>query len=178
MTGIIKDYLEQAHAHERADFIDRNPNPVLIRQKDTATPDPRNEYRSTLKMRVDMETREVKVEPFPPSPTDEVIVLTKSEQNSFPSKVLVGRTETNDVVIPHLAVSKHHAYIRLDEEASRFTITDTGSTNGTEVNGQAIQEKEPRYLSDGDQVAFGDARFTFYTAGGFYDLLTSLSVLV
>ena len=35
-----------------------------------------------------------------------------------------------------------------------------------------------RYLSDGDQVAFGDARFTFYTPGGFYDLLTSLSVLV
>ena len=33
------------------------------------------------------------------------------------------------------------------------------------------------FLGDGDQVCFGEACFTFYSSGGFHDLLRSLSVL-
>lgn len=177
MAGVISEYLELAHNLDQEGFVGRQPDPVLLRRKDAATSDPRNEYRSTLKMKIDMDNRQVRVEPLPPSPLDEVLVLSKSEHNSFANKILVGRTETNDVVLPHLAVSKHHAFFRRDQDARRYTITDTGSTNGTKVNGQAIPARVPRYISDGDQVTLGDAVFTFYSPEGFYELLRSLSVL-
>jgi len=177
MAGVISEYLELAHTVDQDEFVGRHPHPVLLRRRDSATTDPRSEYRSTLKMKVDMESRQVRVEPLPPSPLDQVLVLCKSESNSFANKVLLGRTETNDVVIPHLAVSKHHAFFRRDQDARRYTITDTGSTNGTKLNGQIIPPREPRYIGDGDQVSFGDAAFTFYSPEGLYDLLRSLSAL-
>ena len=177
MANVVSDYLELAHTVDQEEFVGHHSHPVLLRRKDETTSDPRNEYRSTLKMKVDMENRQVRVEPLPPSPMDQVLVLCKSERNSFANKILVGRTETNDVVIPHLAVSKHHAFFRRDQEAHRFTITDTGSTNGTKLNGQVIPAREPRYIGDGDLVAFGDVTFTFYSPEGLYDLLRSLSAL-
>ncbi|HUU02378.1 MAG TPA: FHA domain-containing protein [Myxococcota bacterium] len=175
--GIVKEYLQQAHTLQRDAFVAIHPEPVLIRQKDVESMDPRNEYRSTLKMKVDPIKKEVRVEPFPPSPTDSVFPLGKSERNTFASKVLVGRTETNDLVIQHLTVSKHHAYFRIDPDSSLCELVDTDSTNGTKLNGQTVAPKNPRELADGDQLSFGDMRFTFYTAGGFFDLLRSLSAL-
>jgi pSer/pThr/pTyr-binding forkhead associated (FHA) protein len=177
MPSIVKEYLEQAHNLDRENFVARNPVPFLIRQKEIQGVDPRNEYRSTLKFKVDQETKEVRLEPLPPSPTDTVIPLQKTSHDSFASKILVGRTETNDIPIPHLTVSKHHAFFQLDDEANRYSITDTGSTNGTKLNGQPIAPKGARYLADGDQISFGDVCFTYYTPGGFYDLLRSLSIL-
>lgn len=177
MPGIIKDYLEQAHNMDRETFVARNPVPFLIRQKELQSVDPRNEYRSTLKFKVDRETQEVRLEPLPPSPTDTVIPLQKVSHDSFATKILVGRTETNDITVPDITISKHHAFFRRDDEANRYSITDTGSTNGTRLNNQPIAPKEARYLADGDQLAFGDACFTYYTPGGFYDLLRSLSIL-
>ena len=177
MAPIVKEYLEQAHNLDRETFVARNPFPVLIRQKELTTGDPRNEYRSTLKFKVDQETKEVRLEPLPPSPTDSVIPLQKASSDSFADKILVGRTETNDIPIPHLTVSKHHAFFQSDQEANRYSITDTGSTNGTKLNAQPIAPKEARYLADGDQLAFGDVCFTYYTPEGLYDLLQSLSIL-
>lgn len=177
MPGIVKEYLEQAHNLDREAFVAQNPVPFLVRQKELQGIDPRNEYRSTLKFKVDQETKEVRLEPMPPSPTDTVISIEKSSSNSFASKILVGRTETNDIVVPHITISKHHAFFQADEEANRYSVTDTGSTNGTKLNGQPITAKEARYVTDGDQIAFGDACFTYYTPGGFYDLMRSLSIL-
>ncbi len=178
MPGMIKEYLEQAHNLDLETFVARNTVPFLIRHKELQGIDPRDEYRSTLKFKVDQETKEVRLEPLPPCPTDTVIPIEKSSNNSFASKILVGRTETNDIVVPHITISKHHAFFQADEEANRYSVTDTGSTNGTKLNGQPITSKEARYMADGDQIAFGDAGFTYYTPGGFYDLLRSLSILL
>lgn len=43
--------------------------------------------------------------------------------------VTIGRVETNDIVLDHHAVSKSHA--TLCEQDDGWTLTDTGSTNGT-----------------------------------------------
>jgi pSer/pThr/pTyr-binding forkhead associated (FHA) protein len=175
--SVVKEYLQQAHSLDRDTFVDRNPEPFLVRQQKDESIDPRNEYRSTLKMKVDRERQVVRIEPLPPSPNDSVIPLDKTERNSFASKVLVGRTETNDIVIPHLTVSKHHAFFARDGETLVYSVTDTGSTNGSKLNGQALAPKEPHALTDGDQVSFGDIKFVYYSPGGFYDLLCSLSAL-
>ncbi len=178
MPSQIKDYLQSAHQLDRDAFVERHPHAVLVQRSDSNATDPRNEYRSTLKMRIDPKTKEVRVEPIPPSPLDRVIELTKTAADSFPEKVLVGRTETNDIALADLTVSKHHAFFKADEDAGRVLLTDTGSTNGTQVNGQPLPARQSRYLHDGDQLSFGDVRFIFFSAEAFFDLLGSLSVLL
>ena len=86
-----------------------------------------------------------------------------------------------------LRVLKHHVLEQMGEtSASRFFIDwpnvipniDRNARQPMVLNQQYIEPKEARYLSDGDRVAFGDAHFVYYTPGGFYDLLRSLSALL
>ncbi len=177
MPSNLTQYLELARGLDREAFLSRFPNPVLVRRSESQSLAPRDEYSSTLRMRIDRSTREVRIEPVPSTPLDKVTPVVKSDRNSFASKVLVGRTETNDLVVSHMTVTKHHAFFSSDEHTGRTLLTDTGSTNGTQLNGELIEARQPRMLTDGDRVAFGDIQFVFYTAGGFYDLLLSLSAL-
>jgi hypothetical protein len=177
MSRVINDYLPIARSLAREQFLERYPEPVLLQRSSPDSLAPREEYGNTQKMRIDPSTKELRIEQPLPSPLESVVPVAKAERNSFASQVLVGRTDSNDLVVAHLTVSKHHAFFRLDETGGHYTLTDMDSTNGTRVNGQALVGRQPRPLDDGDLVAFGDMNFIFYTAGGFYDLLTSLSAL-
>jgi len=172
----VKDYLDDARSLERAAFVARYPDACLIPKSAEEGGDPRREYSSTLKMEINPKTREVRIAPMPPAPTDAVILLKKSDRSDFAGKILIGRTETNDVVLSHLTVSKHHAYFRWEADGA-CSLTDTESTNGTRINGVVLGSRKSRAVYDGDEVAFGDMKFTFYSAGGFYDLLRSLSAI-
>lgn len=50
-------------------------------------------------------------------------------------------------------VSRHHAEITVRE--GTVILEDTGSTNGTTVNGRRIPRSQPRPLANGDQIGFG-----------------------
>jgi hypothetical protein len=50
----------------------------------------------------------------------------------------VGRTEDNDIYIPDDSVSSHHGEIVFAD--GQITLRDLGSTNGSYVNGQPVQE--------------------------------------
>jgi hypothetical protein len=176
MQRVINDYLPQARGLSREEFLGRFPEPVLVQLSSADSLAPREEYGNTQKMRIDPATKELRVEPRPPSPLEEVRPIVKSARSSFPNQVLVGRTDSNDLVVTHLTVSKHHAYFRQDE-AGRWSVSDMDSTNGTRVNGQALAARQIRLLADGDRVEFGDMAFVFYSASGFHALLTSLSAL-
>jgi pSer/pThr/pTyr-binding forkhead associated (FHA) protein len=52
-------------------------------------------------------------------------------------------------------VSRWHA--RLHREADRWVLADTGSTNGTRVNGWRVRRPVP--VQPGDHVMFGSAVF-------------------
>ena len=178
MSATVKDYVDVTRRLDRPAFVEQHPHPFLIRRSQNQSLAPRDEYSSTLRMRIDPDTRQWRAEPTPPSPVDRVLpVVKRDEHSSFASKVLVGRTETNDLVVSHLTVSKHHAFFTLDADSGTTSLTDTGSTNGSQVNGQVLPPRKPRRLHDGDQVAFGDIEHLFYTAGGLYDVLTSLTAL-
>ena len=73
----------------------------------------------------------------------------------------VGRATDNDLQIDHPSVSKIHAVIRMNTDGA-LMIADTGSTNGTFVNGRRLAYGEARLIEPGDTLAFGDveARFT------------------
>jgi len=54
-------------------------------------------------------------------------------------------------------VSRRHARIEID--ATRATVEDLGSKNGTYVNDQLVSGATP--VADGDQVRLGSLLFTF-----------------
>jgi len=71
--------------------------------------------------------------------------------------VTIGRAPDNDVVVGDPATSGHHG--RIEVRTGSFWISDLGSTNGTQVNGEQVIEKQ---LTDGDMIAIGQntVRFT------------------
>jgi hypothetical protein len=72
----------------------------------------------------------------------------------------VGRVSDNDLHLDHPSVSKIHAAILMNREGT-LLVADTGSTNGTFVNGRRIAYGEARQIVDGDVVGFGDVEVRF-----------------
>ncbi|MBV8516171.1 MAG: ATP-binding cassette domain-containing protein [Acidobacteria bacterium] len=68
--------------------------------------------------------------------------------------LLVGRTPDNDIVINHPLMSRNHA--RIARTASRWSVTDLRSTNGTFVNGRRVQATAA--LAVGDVIDLGASR--------------------
>ena len=72
----------------------------------------------------------------------------------------VGRVADNDLQLDHASVSKIHAALVMNREGT-LLLADTGSTNGTFINGRRIAYGEARQLVDGDVVTFGDVEVRF-----------------
>ncbi len=66
------------------------------------------------------------------------------------SSTLIGRGEDVDVHLPDPTVSKHHARVVVSTKG--YLVQDLGSTNGTKVNGQAVDESA---ISPGDIIKVG-----------------------
>lgn len=65
-------------------------------------------------------------------------------------RTTLGRRPGNDVVLEQAAVSGQHAVLTLQD--GQLQIEDLGSTNGTYVNGAAVQRQ---LLADGDLLELG-----------------------
>ncbi|MCA1633936.1 MAG: FHA domain-containing protein [Acidobacteria bacterium] len=72
----------------------------------------------------------------------------------------VGRVSDNDLQLDHSSVSKIHASILMNREGT-LLVADTGSTNGTYINGRRISYGEARQIEGGDVVGFGDVEVRF-----------------
>lgn len=64
--------------------------------------------------------------------------------------VYLGKVEDNDIVLPGPDVSRRHAMLCLSK--GRWQIHDLESTNGTHVDGQAIEQAE---LAPGERIRIG-----------------------
>lgn len=73
-----------------------------------------------------------------------------------PGVTTIGRAQDNAVVIPEIAVSRHHA--RIERGADEIVLRDQRSGNGTRVNGRKTKR---RSLRDGDVVQVGATRLRF-----------------
>jgi len=72
----------------------------------------------------------------------------------------VGRGTDSDIHLNHSSVSKVHAALKMDAGQNLF-VADTGSTNGTHINGARIAYGEARPIQEGDVVAFGEVEVRF-----------------
>lgn len=72
--------------------------------------------------------------------------------------VQLGRGPDNDVVLNRTHISRHHTAITWREGV--FAISDLGSTNGTQVDGEAVTQ--PRVLEDGNVIRLPEVDLSFY----------------
>lgn len=98
------------------------------------------------------------------------------EEFSIGGRVIIGRFDQEtgpvDIDLSHLPeagyISRNHAEIYQDE-SGQWYVKDLGSRNGTYIRSkgsqrfQQIPANQPAPINDGDELAFGNARFVFRT---------------
>lgn len=96
--------------------------------------------------------------PDSPQPTsnDEEITYSFDQE-----RVVIGRGAGADVRLPHRSVSTQHALLSVAED--QHTLVDSGSTNGTYVNGQPVPRDRPKTLRDGDLLTVGGYILAFHS---------------
>jgi len=66
----------------------------------------------------------------------------------------LGRSADNDICLEDAKASRHHALIQ--HEGNSYVVSDLGSSNGTLLNGERLQQ--PAILKDTDTIQIGDTR--------------------
>ena len=74
------------------------------------------------------------------------------------NKMIAGRAEDNEIVVPDINASRKHAEFTRDI-SGRWTLRDLGSKNGTILNGNILQE--PAMLYEGDIITLGLSKYKF-----------------
>jgi pSer/pThr/pTyr-binding forkhead associated (FHA) protein len=72
----------------------------------------------------------------------------------------LGRDPESDIFLNDMTVSRAHA--RLEMAGARVTVSDSGSLNGTYVNGVCVDEAP---LHDGDVLQIGTFQMVFHGEG-------------
>jgi pSer/pThr/pTyr-binding forkhead associated (FHA) protein len=73
--------------------------------------------------------------------------------------VTIGRSTDRDVVVDDNRVSRHHAIVA--PHGSGWIVTDGRSSNGTRLNGTALEANRPSTLRAGDSIEIGPVTFRF-----------------
>ncbi|MDQ6787670.1 MAG: FHA domain-containing protein [Acidobacteriota bacterium] len=81
-------------------------------------------------------------------PREVKLIFAEGERRS------VGRTKENDLWLDDASVSKNHASFALNSE-KQLMLADTGSTNGTFINGNRIAYGKAFAIGSGDKLSFG-----------------------
>lgn len=107
----------------------------------------------------------------------QVVRVAKRQGGAFQDRIGVGRARNVDVPLPLAKMSKYHAFFSKSDDGRSYSVTDAGSTNGTFLDGKRLPEKQAVPLSDGQEIAFGPYRFTFYTPDGFVEMVKRRAAL-
>ncbi len=68
-------------------------------------------------------------------------------------KIVIGRSSSSDVQLPHAGVSAHHASVIV--KGTGYAVVDEGSTNGTWIDGKPVPAGRQKKLSSGDTIQIG-----------------------
>jgi phage tail-like protein len=81
-----------------------------------------------------------------PEIVDDTVIVTEKG-------LKVGRLAANDLPLRHQKISRFHAEFHLTGRG--LTVTDLGSSNGTQIGEETIEPDVPRLLNIGESVRFG-----------------------
>ena len=70
----------------------------------------------------------------------------------------IGRTSESDILLDDITVSRKHAMI--EEIAGDYHLVDTGSLNGSYVNGEIVDKA---ILKNGDRIRIGKYIFLYFS---------------
>jgi ABC transport system ATP-binding/permease protein len=84
-----------------------------------------------------------------------------AQEFAVEAEASIGRAPDNKIVLSDLAVSRHHASVRLD--SGTWRIVDLGSAGGTRVGDAALDPRVPRVVKPGEVVAIGPFRIELTT---------------
>lgn len=85
----------------------------------------------------------------------------------------IGRGQGSDILINDFAISREHAVVEI--RGGSFYLKDLGSSNGTYVDGSAIDDRGT-LLENGATVRLARYEFQFLLAPGLYELMRQRSV--
>ncbi len=108
--------------------------------------------------------------PLAAPPTARLLVTSPHRSWEVPlaqTPVKIGRRDPRQGHQPELDLaehdrgiaSRHHATVQRDGDY--YTVTDLGSTNGTQLNGQLIPPRAPQRLRQGDRIKIGEVEIEF-----------------
>jgi pSer/pThr/pTyr-binding forkhead associated (FHA) protein len=160
MPTYVADLKEDLARLGPARFVQENPHPVLVVLGLTGTlQDSRGAGTVVAQASDTLLLTTIVGRVFP---------VAKSKHTN-PGPVTVGRVSDNDICVPEYSISKLHCILAI--VGSEVRLTDLGSTNGTTVNGQALQPKKPVRLEGGEKLVMGRFAFLFHRAAGFAEYL-------
>ena len=81
----------------------------------------------------------------------------------FEPMTTIGRIEENDVSLPDISVSRHHAQLRLQADGS-FIVIDLNSSNGTFYRNNSVTT--PTVIQSSDKVRFGNIECLLINSDG------------
>jgi len=84
-----------------------------------------------------------------------------NEEDFNLGSLLLGRSPSVAISIPDEEVSRLHCSLNYSSKTGLFTLTDEASTNGTHLNGEALEPHKPYQLRHGDEIQLGFTSFTF-----------------
>ena len=75
---------------------------------------------------------------------------------------MIGKKSSNEITVIDPQVSSVHALILCRKDV--FLLSDEMSSNGTTINGQDLNPRDPKELNDGDEIKIGNTTFLFKKA--------------
>lgn len=163
--------IDLARKKTRAQFVASLPNPFLVLSTD-------NSLLGPMQFRTVVASPEDAAEASAPpagAPSVEIVEVCKAPGNPYPDRISIGRARNCDVVLRDASVSKLHGHFRT--APGKLELIDSGSHNGTRVNGHAIPANTPTIVLVGDSIVFGRVSAKLCDAGGLYDMLRLLGSL-
>ena len=115
---------------------------------------PAEDWAETTQARQTIESDLVSVQMMPT-----LVINLKGDGGTF------GRAPTNWVILPFAAMSKNHGFF--SSESSRWSVGDSGSKNGTFVDGARVANGAVVPLRDGASLRFGDVTAKFWLPKSF-----------
>ena len=105
-----------------------------------------------------------------------VFILEKNPgaPSSGTSDLTLGRTDRNDIILPHESVSRAHACFRQDPVSKSWKLLDVGSSNGTWVENFRLPPHQPALLPDCSTLRFGNVEVRYFTPASFFNYLAQM----